>query len=184
MRIELKILDWIQSIRTPIGDMVMPFITRLGDAGIIWMLLAVILLLIPKTRKSGGILLVALCTDVVLCNGILKNLIGRIRPCDVNTSVQLLIARPDDFSFPSGHTAASFAAVSALYFAGERKLWKPAFMIAVLIAFSRLYLYVHYPTDILGGIFVGIATGYVGYQMISKLGQWEIKRKEMAKWQL
>lgn len=158
--IELMTLDWIQNIRTPVGDAVMCFITKLGNAGMIWIVLAVILLLIPKTRKSGLVMMAALCIELVVCNGILKNLFARIRPCDVNTQIQLLIARPDDFSFPSGHTAASFAAVAALYFSGERKLWKPALILACLIAFSRLYLYVHYPTDILGGILVGIAAGY------------------------
>lgn len=173
MGIEFRILDFLQGIRTPAGDVVMCFITKLGDAGMIWILLAVILLLIPKTRKTGIVIMAALCIDLVLCNGILKNLFTRIRPCDVNTQIKLLIARPDDFSFPSGHTAASFAAVAAFYFSGERKLWKPALTLACLIAFSRLYLYVHYPTDILGGIFVGLVSGYIGYVMI---GQW-LKRK-------
>lgn len=168
---EISILDWIQSMRTPIGDVVIPFITKLGDAGMIWILLSVVLLLIPRTRKSGAILAVALCVDVVLCNGILKNLFRRIRPCDVNTSIQLLVTRPDDFSFPSGHTAASFAAVAALMLAGEKKLWIPALVLAVFIAFSRLYLYVHYPTDILGGIAVGIFAGYVGYWIVNQLGK-------------
>lgn len=168
MGIEFKILDLIQEIRTPACDAVMCFITKLGDAGMIWIALAVILLLIPKTRKTGIVIMAALCIDLVLCNGILKNLFARIRPCDVNTQIQLLIARPDDFSFPSGHTAASFAAVGALYFSGERKLWKPALALASLIAFSRLYLYVHYPTDILGGIFAGLAAGYMGYKIINK----------------
>ena len=149
MGIEFKILDLLQNIRTSVGDAVMCFITRLGDAGMVWILLAVILLVIPKTRKYGLVLMTALCVDLVLCNGILKNLFARIRPCDINTQVQLLIARPDDFSFPSGHTAASFTAVTALYLSGEKKLWKPALMLACLLAFSRLYLYVHYPTDIL-----------------------------------
>lgn len=176
MGTEIEILNCIQSIRTPIGDMVIPFITRLGNMGMIWILLAVILLLIPKTRKNGVILIVALCVDLILCNGILKNLFARIRPCDVNTSVQLLIARPDDFSFPSGQTAASFAAVSALYFAGARKLWKPVFVLAVLIALSRLYLYVHYPTDILGGMIVGITAGYISYWAADKLELWKKKR--------
>lgn len=166
---EISILDWIQSMRTPIGDAVMPLITRLGDAGMIWILLSVVLLLIPRTRKSGAVLAAALCVDVVLCNGILKNLFRRIRPCDVKTSIQLLVARPVDFSFPSGHTAASFAAAAAFYFAGERKLWIPALVLAVFIAFSRLYLYVHYPTDILGGIAVGIFAGYAGNWIINQL---------------
>lgn len=213
METELKILDWIQGMRTPVGDAVMCFITRLGDGGVIWIVLAVILLMAPKRRKSckkntcgdawqgtgrfhksisgwlsgrdtrrtGIILLAALCVDIILCNGILKNLFCRIRPCDVNTSIQLLIARPDDFSFPSGHTAASFAAVAALYFSGEKRLWKLALVPASLIAFSRLYLYVHYPTDILGGILIGCVAGYAGYRIAGKL---EHKRKGMTKCRL
>ena len=177
MKIEIKILDLIQTIRTPLGDTVMCFITRLGDAGAVWILLAIILMIIPRTRKSGAVLMIALGVDIVLCNGILKPLIARIRPCDANTSIQLLIARPHDFSFPSGHTAASFAAVGALLFSGEKKLWKPVFVLAVLIAFSRLYLYVHYPTDILGGIVVGNVSGYVGYRIICKLEQRKMKRR-------
>ncbi len=175
-------MDQIQSMRTPIGDAVFPLITRLGDAGIIWILLAVVMLLIPKTRKSGVILAAALCVDVVLCNGILKNLFRRVRPCDVNTVIQLLVARPDDFSFPSGHTAASFAAVAALYLAGERKLWLPALTLAVFIAFSRLYLYVHYPTDILGGIAVGIFAGCIGARIVKRYGR--RRQKDLRKRQV
>lgn len=169
MQIELKILDWIQSIHTPAGDVIMPFISKLGNAGLVWIVFAIILIIVPKTRKSGVIVMAALCVDVFLCNGILKHVFGRIRPCNVNKAIPLLIARPSDFSFPSGHTAASFAATAALYFAGEKKLWKPALGLAVLIAFSRLYLYVHYPTDILGGIVVGVLAGYLGYKIISNM---------------
>lgn len=169
MGIEIEILNWLQSIRTPAMDFLMCHITKLGDAGVVWILLAVILLTIPKTRKSGVILAAALCVEVFLCNGILKNLFCRIRPCDVNTSVRLLIAKPNDFSFPSGHTASSFAAVAALYLTGEKKLWKPALVLAVLMGFSRMYLYVHYPTDIAGGIIVGITAGYIGYWMMEQL---------------
>lgn len=169
MEVEIKILDWIQNFRTPIGDVVMKFISALGNVGIIWILLAIILLLIPKRRKSGVIVALVLCLNAILCNLILKNLFCRIRPCDVNTAVQLLIPRPNDFSFPSGHTAASFASVSALYLAGEKRLWKSALILAVLIAFSRMYLYVHYPTDILGGIVIGITAGYIGYWLVGKL---------------
>lgn len=151
----------------------MCFVTKLGDAGMIWIALAVILLIIPKTRKTGIVMLAALCIDLILCNGILKNLFARIRPCEVNTQVPLLIARPDDFSFPSGHTAASFAAVAALNFSEERTLWKPALALACLIAISRLYLYVHYPTDILGGILTGLAAGYMGFAATRKRLKWD-----------
>ncbi len=165
---EIKILDFIQTIRTPVGDMAMKFIPTLGNGGIIWIATAIILLCIPKKRKSGLILIAAICIDVVLCNGILKNLIARIRPCDINTAVQLLVARPLDYSFPSGHTAASFAAVSALFFCKERKIMVPALVLACLMAFSRLYLYVHYPTDILGGILVGTISGWLAYIVVEK----------------
>ncbi len=177
MNMEFQILDWIQSIRTPLGDVVMPWISALGNAGMIWIVLAAVLLLIPKTRKSGVILALALCMDVLMCNVILKNVFARIRPCDMNTAVQLLIARPVDFSFPSGHTAASFASAAALFFAGEKKLWKPVLVLAVLIAFSRLYLYVHYPTDILGGIVVGVTAGYLGYLLEGYLVKLVRKKK-------
>ena len=142
MNIELSILDWIQTLHTPFLDKIMVFITRLGDAGIIWIVLSIVLLLIPKTRKSGAVMVAALVVDVLLCNIVLKNLVARTRPYDVNTGVHLLVAKLHDYSFPSGHTAASFASVTALYLAGEKKLWKFALVLACLIAISRLYLYV------------------------------------------
>lgn len=168
MNIELNILDWIQTLRTPFLDKIMVFITRLGDAGIIWIVLSIVLLLIPKTRKSGAVMVAALVVDVLLCNIVLKNLVARTRPYDVNTGVHLLVAKLHDYSFPSGHTAASFASVTALYLAGEKKLWKFALVLACLIAISRLYLYVHYPTDVLGGILFGVISGYLGYRKVLK----------------
>ena len=168
MNIELSILDWIQTLHMPFLDKIMVFITRLGDAGIIWIVLCIVLLLIPKTRKSGAVMVAALVVDVLLCNIVLKNLVARTRPYDVNTGVHLLVAKLHDYSFPSGHTAASFASVTALYLAGEMKLWKFALVLACLIAISRLYLYVHYPTDVLGGILFGVISGYLGYRKVLK----------------
>lgn len=166
---EIHILDMIQSLRTPIGDVVVPLITRLGDAGIIWIILTVLLLIIPKTRKTGVIMMAALLADVLLCNVVIKNLVARTRPFDVNTAVQLLVAKPRDYSFPSGHTAASFASVTALYLAGEKKMWRAALVLAVLIALSRLYLYVHYPTDIIGGVVFGSLSGYLAYKIVEQI---------------
>ena len=163
---EIEILNAIQGLRTPITDRIMCAVTSLGNVGMIWILLAVVLLVLPKTRKSGCIVMAALVLDMILCNGVLKHVFARVRPCEVNTTIQLLVPRPSDYSFPSGHTAASFAAVAALFFAGQKKLWKPALVLAVLIAFSRLYLYVHYPTDILGGIVVGVLCGYIGARCV------------------
>ena len=176
---EIHILNMIQNLRTPIGDVVVPLITRLGDAGIIWIILTVLLLIIPKTRKTGVIMMAALLADVLLCNVVIKNLVARTRPFDVNTAVQLLVTKPQDYSFPSGHTAASFASVTALYLAGEKKLWKIALVLAlvlaVLIALSRLYLYVHYPTDIIGGVIFGSLSGYLGYKIVEWIQKKKIK---------
>lgn len=159
---ESTILNWIQAnLRNPFLDLLMPAITALGNSGLIWILLAGILIFMPKYRTVGVAVMAGLVLEVVCCNLVLKPLVARIRPCDVNTAVQLLIVRPDDFSFPSGHTGASFSAVSALY-AGRSKLWIPSLILAVLIAFSRLYLYVHYPTDILAGAAIGIMAGWAG----------------------
>ena len=178
---EFAILDWIQAnLRNPIMDLLMPAITTLGNSGLIWIILAGILILMPKYRKVGVAVMAGLVLEVVCCNLVLKPLVARIRPCDVNTAVQLLIARPGDFSFPSGHAGASFAAASALYFSRNR-LWVPSLMLAVLIAFSRLYLYVHYPTDILAGALLGVMTGWVGNWVSIYAGDVIKRRRDAGK---
>ncbi|MFJ6958949.1 MAG: phosphatase PAP2 family protein [Ligilactobacillus ruminis] len=165
---EIEILNLIQHLRTPFLDEVMRFVTSLGNFSIAWVMLALVLILIPKTRKIGLVVMVAVILDSILCNVILKNIFVRPRPCDVNTAINLLIPRPSGYSFPSGHTSASFAAVAALYFSGERKIWKAALALAILIAFSRMYLYVHYPTDVLGGIICGIICGCASWWCIRR----------------
>ena len=159
---QFTILDWIQAnLRNPIMDLLMPAITTLGNSGLIWIILAGFLILMPKYRKVGVAVMAGLVLEVICCNLVLKPLVARIRPCDVNTAVSLLIPRPDDFSFPSGHTGASFAAVAALC-TSRNRLWMPSLLLAALIAFSRLYLYVHYPTDVLAGVVIGTMTGWAG----------------------
>ena len=174
---ELRFLDFLQTIHTPLLDKILAFITSLGNAGIIWIVLAVVLLILPKTRKTGIIVAAALLMDLILCNLILKNLVARVRPYDVNTVIAILIKKPLDFSFPSGHTAASFAAMTALFLAKMKKAWIAALVLAVLIAFSRLYFYVHYPTDVLGGAVVGILSGIIGYTIVEKID----KRRKVAR---
>ena len=174
---ELRFLDFLQTIHTPLLDKILAFITSLGNAGIIWIVLAVVLLILPKTRRTGIIVAAALLMDLILCNLILKNLVARVRPYDVNTAIAILIKKPLDFSFPSGHTAASFAAMTALFLAKMKKAWIAALVLAVLIAFSRLYFYVHYPTDVLGGAVVGILSGIMGYAIVEKID----KRRKVAR---
>lgn len=160
-QLELPILDAIQNLRNPVLDQIMVFISSINDIGLVWILAGVALLFFRKYRKNGWIVLFSLLAGLLIANVLLKNLVQRIRPCDINTAVELLIARPDDWSFPSGHTTSSFAAAAALMYA-DKKMGIPAYILAVIMAFSRMYLYVHYPTDILGGIVIGtLAAGIV-----------------------
>ena len=174
---ELRILDWFQTLHSPVADQFWVAVTTLGNAGIIWIFLTAVLLLNKKKRESGLAAAAGLMIELILCNLILKNVVARIRPYEVKQTIELLIAKPIDYSFPSGHTAASVAFTVALYFAGEKKLWKISCAVAVLIAFSRMYLYVHYPTDILGGIAVGLLSGYMGYRMVKKV--YELREKNI-----
>ena len=173
---DLPVLEWIAAhLRCGFLDGVMPVVTKLGDAGIFWILLSVVLLLIPKYRKAGLSMGIALLIGLVVCNITLKPLIARPRPYDYQLAhfgktIELLIAAPHDFSFPSGHTLASFEAATALLL-HNRKWGICAIVLASVIAFSRLYLYVHYPTDVLFALVMGIAFGFLGTWIVKKLSQ-------------
>lgn len=167
MNFDMAILDLIQSnIRTGFMDAIMPFITQLGDAGLIWIILSIGLIIPKKTRKIGFVMIIALILNGIICNIILKPMLARIRPFDVNTAVKLLINKPRDFSFPSGHTSASFTAASVLFFR-KSKLFVPSLVLAFLISFSRIYLYVHYPSDVLAGLVLGVLCGYIGHRAVA-----------------
>ncbi|MDD3229498.1 MAG: phosphatase PAP2 family protein [Oscillospiraceae bacterium] len=165
---ELNILDWLQSsMRTPVGDALMPVITAFADKGIGWILLTFALLLLARTRRTGVTLLLAICIEVLLCNIILKPLVARQRPFILNPAFHLLISVPQDYSFPSGHAAVSFACASVLWI--YRSRWRfPAAVLAFIIAFSRLYLYVHFPTDVLAGAMIGIMAGAISCRILSR----------------
>lgn len=163
----MAILEFVQTyLRCDFLDMVMPFITKLGNGGVLWVICSLILVIVPRTRKTGIAMAVSLVLEVFCCNGLLKPFVARRRPCDVNTAVRLLIPHPEGFSFPSGHTGSSFAAAAALFF-GEKRMGIAALMVAALIGFTRIYLYVHYPTDVLAGALLGIMLGWIGNALVN-----------------
>lgn len=165
---DLPILEWIQAnMRSSFLDFIMPLITVLGDAGIFWMICAAVLFITKKHRKIGLGMAFAMMMGLLVCNIILKPTVGRPRPYDFQWEVfgkqiQLLIETQHDFSFPSGHTIASFEACTVLML-GNKKLGIPATILAILIAFSRMYLYVHYPTDVIASVILGTIFGIIGY---------------------
>lgn len=170
---DLPILDWIQANwANPFLDKIMPIITVLGDAGIFWMICAAILAITKKYRRMGFGMAVAMMLGLVVCNMILKPAVGRIRPYDFQESlgvtINLLIEKQHDFSFPSGHTIASFEACTVLLL-GNKKMGIPATILAILIAFSRMYLYVHYPTDVIASVILGTIFGVIGYLVTHKI---------------
>ena len=170
---DLPILDWIQAnLQSGFMDKFMPFITIFGDAGIFWMVWAGVLLLFRKTRKTGLGMFFAMILGLLVCNITLKPLVARIRPYDLQAemgvTIQLLCGLQHDFSFPSGHTIASFEAAVVLLKNGK-KMGIPAMILAVLISFSRLYLYVHYPTDVLASIILGTLFALIGDAIAAKV---------------
>ena len=178
---DLPILEWIAAnLHCDFLDVLMPLITLLGDAGIFWILCSVAMICIPKTRKTGLAMGVSLLIGLLVCNVTLKPLVARIRPYDYQwqffqKEIVLLVEGLHDYSFPSGHTIASFEASVALLL-GNKKLGIPAFILAILIAFSRLYLYVHYPTDVIASIILGTLFAFIGHFVAQKINLPEGKK--------
>lgn len=160
---ELSVLDFIQKFTNPVFDAVMQFISALCAHGEIWIAVALIMLCFAKTRRTGMAVAFALIFGLISCNMILKPLVARIRPYEY-TDIQLIVAKLDDYSFPSGHTIASFEAAGAMFFTRSR-FTVAAFILACVIAFSRLYLYVHFPSDVIASIILGIVFAYLATKL-------------------
>lgn len=177
---DFNILYFIDGMHSELLDKIMILFTNLGDGGIFWILLALILVIFRKTRKCGILMLVSMLCGVIVGNGILKNIVRRSRPCWLDTSIPLLIPNPSDFSFPSGHTLASFEA-AIMIFLHSKKWGIPAILLALVIAFSRLYLFVHFPSDVLGGAILGTVISIATYYIYEKKIAPKLKEKKDIK---
>ncbi len=166
-------MDWaiLHKIRAVLScralDFIMPKITLLGDAGAFWIIAGFALLLTKRYRKYGVLMLATLATGALIGNVALKHLAARSRPCWLE-EVELLIKTPRDYSFPSGHTLASVIGAMALARA-DRRFGYFAIPLAALIAFSRLYLFVHFPSDVLFAALLGLTIGFFGQSVFNHL---------------
>ena len=160
--IDGQILLFIQEhIRNALCDVFFKSITHLGDAGIFWILLTIVLLCFKQTRKAGIYSACGLILSLIVNNLILKNLVGRVRPYELVEGLNCIVGPAHDASFPSGHTGASFASAVSIYKQIPKKYAIFFIVLASLIAFSRLYVGIHYPTDVLGGLVTGIGIGII-----------------------
>lgn len=165
LNFDLSIFQWIQSIQNSVLDMFFKYYTTLGEAGILFIVIAIALLITKKYRKVGFAMMAALAIMVVGNNLILKNIFARPRPFNLDPESYAwwfksyvfpeIVSRPDSYSFPSGHTSSAFAAAFAAMFY-NRKWGSLVMVLAFLMGFSRIYVEVHYPSDVIAGFFVGI----------------------------
>lgn len=171
LEFDLSIFQWIQTIQNPVLSAILKVITTLGEAGIIFIILALVLLFIKKYRKIGFAVIAALLVMEIGNNLILKELFARPRPFNLTGTeydwwneiykFPEIVSRPSSWSFPSGHTSSAFAAAIAVLFY-NRKIGIPVTLFAFIMGFSRIYVEVHYPTDVLFGILVGVIYALIG----------------------
>ncbi len=168
---EIKFLELLHSLHFPLLNYIMIFITSLGNGGLIWIVAALFLIFQNKNmlKREGFTIAVALIIFSVLGLLILKPIIARPRPF-IAQGLDILIKEPMGFSFPSGHTGSSFAAASVIYFYNKKR-GLLALILATLIAFSRMYLFVHYPSDIVGGLILGIISSRIAIKITNEISR-------------
>lgn len=171
LEMDAKILLWLKdAFANPVLDEIMIAVSRLGNKGIVWIAIGLLFLLLGLRKKAwlqrGWMVLFSLAGNVLLCNVILKPLVNRTRPYDL-LGYETIIPALSDPSFPSGHTAASFAAATAIY-AIDKRWGAAAYLFAAVMGFSRLYLGVHFPTDVLAGAVCGVVAARVVLRLMGR----------------
>lgn len=156
-----------ENIRTPALTVIMYLLSRLGDAGLVWIALGLALAAFARTRRRGAAMLITLASEYVICDLVIKKLVLRPRPYLLISQLELLVAQESSTSFPSGHSASSFACAYMLArLFGKKGAW--AYLPASLIALSRIYVGVHYPSDVIAGILLGTVIGVVFHLLLRR----------------
>lgn len=170
--IDFSILYWIQdNLRNSFMDFVMPLFSNLQDGGLIWISIAVVMLFFKRTRYCGIAVLFAMGIDTLITEYGIKNIVCRVRPCNLVDDVNMLVKKPTSYSFPSNHSASAFAGAVAVMLTIKKKAWTiPAFVFSGIIAFSRMYVFVHFPSDVLVGILLGSTISVLVCYLMKKTG--------------
>ena len=167
--VDMNILLWIQEhLRVDVLTPLWKVITFLGNGGWFWIVASVLLICFGKTRKAGITAVLSLALGFLITNLLLKNIVARPRPFDSCAQILPLITKPTDYSFPSGHTCASFACALVYLRMMPEKFGVPSVILAGMVAFSRLYLGVHYPGDVLAGFLVAVFTSITACFLVRK----------------
>ncbi|MEA4854391.1 MAG: phosphatase PAP2 family protein [Christensenella sp.] len=159
MQLDTQMLFATASLSCGALNTILAAFTTAGDHGLVWLIAAAVLLLNKQTRKTGWMLLFSIALAYIIGDTIIKETVMRARPFQQIEGISLLIPPPDGYSFPSGHTSSSFAAL-VVFYAAMPKMRIPAMVYALLIAFSRVYFMVHFPFDVLAGALLGIGCAY------------------------
>ena len=168
--LDSNILLWIQNnIRIEFLNTPVKLITSLANYGLLWIILTVLFLFIPKYRLTGLMSAAAMIVNSLAVNALIKHIVARTRPYEVIETLTILIERQPDTSFPSGHASVSFAAAVVLFRNCDKRIGITALILASLIALSRLYVGVHYPSDVICGVIAGILCGLAGEFIVKKL---------------
>lgn len=168
--LDVNILLFIQEhLRFDFLTPILKFLTMLGDHGMLWIGIALLLILIKRTRPIGATAGASLAINALLVNVFLKNIVARTRPYEVIDGLTSLVGEQSDFSFPSGHTSSAFSVAVVMFMLMPKKYGVPALIVATLIAYSRLYVGVHYPSDVIGGLIVGILAAVICVAIYKKI---------------
>ncbi|MBR6045281.1 MAG: phosphatase PAP2 family protein [Ruminococcus sp.] len=167
---DLLVLEAVGDMRNPVLTFILRIFTHLADAGIFWIFVCLMLILYPRTRRIGIFAAVALAAQVLLGEVLIKHIVCRERPFFYVPSIDTIINHPTSYSFPSGHTSASFAVSLSVLFQ-NRKLGLPLLVAAFLIGFSRMYFMVHYPTDVICGMLLGTLTAIAVFFILGYLSK-------------
>lgn len=178
LELDGNILLWIQEyVRNDFLTPIFKFITGLGDEGYVWIAIAILLVFFKQYRKAGFAVGVSLLGSLIFNNTLIKNMVRRVRPYRVLETLTILIEEPGEFSFPSGHTSSSFAAGVVLYLLLPKKYGVPAMILAFLIGISRLYVGVHYPTDVMAGAVLGTLLAIGSVKLVNLVEEKILERK-------